>query len=88
MPKTLPQKLADEEYIRYFGQRQRSSLKQVGLHDNNGLFAPACLAHGNDFSRLRLRSLAPDQRWSFCGPYPTTIKNTATDAEKKTKGPT
>ena len=38
-------------------------------------------SHGNDFSRLRLRSLAPDQRWSFCGQYPTTIMNSAAVAE-------
>jgi len=50
MPSNPIQRLRDTAYLRYFGQRQRSSLTQVGQHDNNGLFAPACLDHGSDFN--------------------------------------
>ena len=37
--------------MRYYGQRMRASLAQVGAAagDNNGLWAPACLDHGADF---------------------------------------
>merc|ERR1711998_446848 len=42
-------KLEALAYIRYYGQRQRSSLRQIGSHDTNGLWAPACLDHAADF---------------------------------------
>ena len=50
--KTTPAEVAKElRYLRYYGQRMRASLAQVGaaVGDNNGLWAPACLDHGADF---------------------------------------
>ena len=50
--KTTPAEIAqDLRYLRYYGQRMRASLAQVGAAtgDNNGLWAPACLDHGADF---------------------------------------
>ena len=50
--KTTPAEVAKElRYLRYYGQRMRASLAQVGAAagDNNGLWAPACLDHGADF---------------------------------------